>query len=50
VANTTLPSISIGTILAIVALILAIVLAAIGKIDPFVAGLFILTELAIIVP
>lgn len=49
-ANTTLPSISVGTILAVLVLILAVVFAAIGKMDLTVAILFVMTALAILVP
>lgn len=43
-------SFTVGTILAVVVLLLAIVFAAIGKADIWVAVLFILTALAILVP
>jgi hypothetical protein len=42
--------ISIGTVLAVVVILLAVVFAAIGKMDIWVAALFILTGIAILIP
>lgn len=43
-------SITIGTLLACAVLLLAVIFAAFGKLDIWVAALFIMTALSILVP